>query len=424
MNKEQLNKLHTIEMEILDEIVRICDKHNLRYCLIGGTLLGAIRHKGFIPWDDDLDIAMPRKDYKKFINLCHTELNNHYYLHNEVSDKDYWLPFIKIRKNNTAFCESLLTEVSLAHEGIWVDIFPLDYAKKENSFIKSIRTSIIKNLKYLISYKNKHKRPNSFKGKALYFIFKNIKNSKIVKIQNFLMEIENEAKHPLYYVNFGSQYDTIKQTMPISIYEPFCRIPFEGKLYNAPHNPESLLKRVYGLNFMQLPPLEKRITHNPIRLSFDTESKDETLNEDEKSFIIGYTTGVFDLFHIGHLNILKKAKENCDYLIVGVSTDENVMAYKHKKPIIPYEDRKAIVEAIKYVDKVIPQTSMDKVEAWRKIHFDVMFHGDDWKGSDMYNKIEEELNQLGCKTIYLPHTNGISSTIIANNLKGNNNNSL
>ncbi|MBR5060749.1 MAG: LicD family protein, partial [Prevotella sp.] len=88
MNKEQLNKLHTIEIEILDEIVRICDKHNLRYCLIGGTLLGAIRHKGFIPWDDDLDIAMPRKDYEIFINLCHTELKNQYYLHNEVSDKD------------------------------------------------------------------------------------------------------------------------------------------------------------------------------------------------------------------------------------------------------------------------------------------------------------------------------------------------
>lgn len=127
---------------------------------------------------------------------------------------------------------------------------------------------------------------------------------------------------------------------------------------------------------------------------------------------IGYTTGVFDMFHIGHLNILKNAKAQCDYLIVGVSTDECVRSYKNKTPIIPFEERKKIVESIEYVDEVVPQTSMDKFEAWKQIGFDILFHGSDWQGSQMYNDIEKKLNDVGCQVVFLPHTDGISSTIL------------
>ena len=104
-----------------------------------------------------------------------------------------------------------------------------------------------------------------------------------------------------------------------------------------------------------------------------------------ENFIIGYTSGVFDMFHIGHLNILKRAKELCDFLIVGVSTDELVREYKHKSPIISYDNRKAIVEACKYVDKVVPQVNRDKMSAYHRLHFDVMFVGDDWKGNSLLN---------------------------------------
>ena len=136
-----------------------------------------------------------------------------------------------------------------------------------------------------------------------------------------------------------------------------------------------------------------------------------------KRYKIGYTTGVFDLFHIGHLNILERAKEQCDYLIVGVSTDEVVWNYKNKKPVIPYEERVAIVKAIRYVDEVVPQASMDKIEAWDKLHFDVMFHGDDWKGSSMYMDIEKKFDALGVDLVFLPHTQGTSSTMISERLK-------
>ena len=137
---------------------------------------------------------------------------------------------------------------------------------------------------------------------------------------------------------------------------------------------------------------------------------------DYKKYKIGYTTGVFDLFHIGHLNILKRSKELCEYLIVGVSTDEVVWEYKHKIPIIPYAERVSIVEAIRYVDKVVPQESMDKVSAWEQLKFDVMFHGDDWKGSPLYEKYKKEFDLVGVELVFLPHTQGISSTNIKNKM--------
>lgn len=135
-----------------------------------------------------------------------------------------------------------------------------------------------------------------------------------------------------------------------------------------------------------------------------------------KKKIIGYTTGVFDMFHIGHLNILKRAKEQCDYLIVGVSTDELCMNYKKKKPIIPCSERKAIIEAIKYVDEVVLQTDRDKFSAWKKLKFDVMFVGDDWKNSPLFTELEEKFNQVGVKIVFFPYTKITSSSIIREKL--------
>ena len=131
-----------------------------------------------------------------------------------------------------------------------------------------------------------------------------------------------------------------------------------------------------------------------------------------KTYKVGYTTGVFDMFHIGHLNILKRAKEQCDYLVVGVSTDELVENYKNKTPIIKFEERFAIVEAIKYVDMVVTQENMNKVEAVIKYGADVVFVGSDWKGTDKWNLIEQTLSEHNCKVVYLSHTDGISSTIL------------
>ena len=133
--------------------------------------------------------------------------------------------------------------------------------------------------------------------------------------------------------------------------------------------------------------------------------------------VIGYTTGVFDMFHVGHLNLIRRARENCDLLIVGVSTDEVVEQYKGHRPIVPYAERVEIVKAIRYVDQVVPQTSMDKLEAWERLHFNRLFHGNDWKGSAMYNEVEEKLKAVGVVVVFFPYTKGTSSTLLGEALR-------
>lgn len=135
-----------------------------------------------------------------------------------------------------------------------------------------------------------------------------------------------------------------------------------------------------------------------------------------KKYKVGYTTGVFDMFHIGHLNILKRAKAQCDYLIVGVSTDELVKEYKNKSPIIPFEERADIVQAIDYVDKVVPQINRDKFWAWKQIEFNVMFVGDDWKGNDLFKEVEFEFKKVGVDVVYFEYTKDTSSTILREKL--------
>jgi len=127
--------------------------------------------------------------------------------------------------------------------------------------------------------------------------------------------------------------------------------------------------------------------------------------------IIGYTAGVYDMFHIGHLNVLRNAKNYCDKLIVAVSTDELVQ-YKYKKAVVPYLERVEILQSIRHVDVVIPQKDMDKFEAWKKLKFDVMFVGDDWYNTPKWNEIEKKFKEVGVKIVYFPYTKETSSTIL------------
>lgn len=134
--------------------------------------------------------------------------------------------------------------------------------------------------------------------------------------------------------------------------------------------------------------------------------------------IIGYTTGVYDMFHIGHLNLIQRAKRECDYLIVGVSTDELVEREKNKTPVIPYEERAAIVQALRDVDEVVPQKDKNKLAAWHLFHFDKMFVGSDWEGTPQWKGYEAQLEPLGVQIVYLSHTDGISSTGLTEVIKG------
>jgi len=127
---------------------------------------------------------------------------------------------------------------------------------------------------------------------------------------------------------------------------------------------------------------------------------------------IGYTQGVYDMFHIGHLNLLNNAKKYCDYLIVGVNADELVEAYKHKTPVINQEERRTIVANIKAVDECVIATTLDKMEAWKELHFDAIFIGDDWKGNARWEQTREDLAKIGVDVVFLPHTDGVTSTML------------
>ena len=134
-----------------------------------------------------------------------------------------------------------------------------------------------------------------------------------------------------------------------------------------------------------------------------------------KEELIGYTAGVYDLFHIGHLNLLKNAKGLCDKLIVGVTTDDLVL-YKGKRAIIPFEDRIEIVRSIKYVDAAVPQSDMDKLTMCKKLGAKILFVGDDWYGTEKWEQYEKEFAAAGIRIMYFPYTKGVSSTIITETL--------
>lgn len=139
----------------------------------------------------------------------------------------------------------------------------------------------------------------------------------------------------------------------------------------------------------------------------------------EKKLKIGFTDGVYDMFHVGHLNMIREAKKRCDYLIVGVHSDEIVEGYKHRTPIIREEDRREIVGAIREVDKAVINQTRDKMTLWELHHFDTIFIGDDWKGTERWINFEKELAKIGVNVEYIPYTKGISTTQIRERIMGN-----
>lgn len=271
MDQNTLEQLHKHELEIMDEFVKICNKYNLTYFLYGGTLLGAVRHKGFIPWDDDLDLAMPRKDYEKFIEVAKNELNSKFELDNYHTNKLCYLNFSKIRNKNTILVQDFQKDNYEGPKGIWIDIFPLDNAKKEEGKLQSLRIIFIKAMRSIAHYKsNIYLGNNKIKlKKVLGKIFGIIPLNTLLSIQDTLMK-KNAKKETEYFISIASQYNYKKQTMKKDIFIPAKELEFEGRKYKVPNNYTYFLERIYG-DYMKLPPKEKRITHNPVEIKFEKE---------------------------------------------------------------------------------------------------------------------------------------------------------
>lgn len=271
MDAVTLKKLHECELEILNEIQRVCEKYDIKFFLIGGTLLGSVRHGGFIPWDDDIDIAMLRRDYDRFLKIAGKELDGHFFLQTSCNDKTYPKGFAKVRKKGTAFVQKVIEGVETSHE-IYVDIFPYDFVRKNGGELVRTKTKLINLIDLYLSDKRYQR---SFQRKKENFL-------RLIP-QRILVWLQNTAARGKghYIINFFTAYDPLNEIFDESVFLPFSKVFFEGKQYDAPNNTAAYLGRVYGNDYMELPPIESRKTHNPVRLSFDTNMGDESLKEDD-----------------------------------------------------------------------------------------------------------------------------------------------
>lgn len=267
MNKRILRKVQMLEIEILDEIVRICDENNINYYLIAGTLIGAVRHKGFIPWDDDLDIAMMRDDYEKFLNVCESSLNNRFIIDSHETSKIYYRLAAKVRIKNSIYMQRDLKKYK-GEQGIWIDILPLDNINKPNTFKEFFQATVKSILE--VAIENKRKIDISEKSKYKVIIaklFSIFPINLLIEIQKDIMMFDNNENNN-YIVNFASKYNYKRQTFKKELWEKTIDAEFEGKYYKIPIGYDEILKSIYG-DYMEIPPKSKQEIHNPILIRFE-----------------------------------------------------------------------------------------------------------------------------------------------------------
>lgn len=257
----QLSKLKEIELEMLDEFVRICNKHGIKYFLSGGTCLGAVRHKGFIPWDDDIDVGMLRDEYDRFAKICNDELGSDYVFQDMRTEPNCGLCFGKIRKKGTVYSESYSAHINMS-QGIWIDIFPYDNVsnnpKERTRQIK--RVSLLKNL-YIVKcgYKYPEYKDNSLKAPyyAAQALCKMIPRKWIIEKLDEAMKKHQGDESCQYAIPFGGAYSVKKELEMLARLNSLSPIEFEGKNYLTFTDWNGYLSKHYG-DYMQLPSKEKR----------------------------------------------------------------------------------------------------------------------------------------------------------------------
>ena len=266
MSNEELKKLKNEELEILDYFVEICKKNNLRYYIMYGTLLGAVRHHGFIPWDDDVDVCMPPSDYQKFIKIFKND--DKFFLQTIESDKYFHTLFAKIRKNNTCMVEKENGYMKI-NKGINIDIFPLIPYPSNN-----IKRFIFKfKFKFASLLVSKNIKTKNIKNKFIFAILRLVPR----KITN---KCALKMMVSLFNCNFDySEYKMEINDNPLKVdwFKKIKKIKFEEKEYNAPYKAEKVLEKLYG-DYMKLPPENERIGHCDIILSFDKSYDDLKIN--------------------------------------------------------------------------------------------------------------------------------------------------
>lgn len=264
----ELRKAQLVMQDILDYVTEFCDKNEITYWLDSGTLLGAVRHKGFIPWDDDIDICMLRDDYNKFLELFKKNLDKRYRVLNDTEDSDYTHPFTKVL-STLHFCGSS----EIKNNGIWIDIFPMDYYNKEFyeelSEFGSLRGKRIKNKRKLKEKVNIFVKIKLLLEQRIIKIKRDKLKRKLLKAQN--LGKKEILKYPLSIVIAPENIEYI-DVFPIK------KVIFEGKKYSSPFNFDIYLKKLYG-DYMQLPKKENRVPHFNGKYNFDAKDLERILNK-------------------------------------------------------------------------------------------------------------------------------------------------
>ena len=257
LSSEQTRRLQMVELDMFKEFIAVCEKLNLRYFVLGGTLLGAVRHKGFIPWDDDIDVGMLREDYEIFLQKAGDLLPDHLFLQSHSSEPGFYWNAAKIRDSRTTYIEKPIRHHRI-HQGIYLDVFPLDnYPKTKiaqlwNKFRAEVATQRIVQeclwdtklhpLKAVIKYPVRWIYPTLYSAvDAREKMFRSVPHSGVL-------------------VNYSGMWGE-REIVPEEWYADVCQLEFEGLVVNAPKEYHKVLTRLYG-DYMQLPPPEKRVTHH------------------------------------------------------------------------------------------------------------------------------------------------------------------
>lgn len=263
MYKTIISKVRLVQIELLDELDRISKKYNIKYQLFAGTLLGAVRHNGYIPWDDDIDVAMLREDYERFISVCEKELGADYFLQTpDLEGSPY--PFSKLRKNNTLFVEENVEHIDI-HHGVFIDVFPMDNVFLDRKYSRPLQRKL--NFLMMIRPAKVVKRRKGLKGLYIFLVnlffrkplqFYNLKIDAVAqKFKNYDTEYVAHLNCVKLRKDYGGWYyrrddfDNIKMFL------------FEGKLYPGPKRFHELLTLEYG-DYMSPPPIDKQVPHHGI----------------------------------------------------------------------------------------------------------------------------------------------------------------